>query len=265
MVRVTAAPRRLRGQVSANEAVTDGIRQITLAVRGLDGFSRIRPGAHVTLYLRQAGGRSAARIYSIWRQSPGGAQLAIRVLLHPQGGPGTVWARNAEVGDEIAIGMPASKITLDQRAGYHVFLGDENGAVPLLAMRAGLAPEVAVYGAFQAFDHRFRVPAPSGVAALPWVEQPHPSGRTTFAALDAARALELPPEPAAPTWPARPTCARPSSGTSSRSDAGRARRSRPNHSGQPAGRDSESGAPSGDLRRARKAAQPQASVCCQRR
>ena len=115
------------------------------------------------------------------------------MLLHPQGGPGTVWARNAEVGDEIAIGMPASKITLDQRAGYHVFLGDENGAVPLLAMRAGLAPEVAVYGAFQAFDHRFRVPAPAGVAALPWVEQPHPSGRTTFAALDAARALELPP------------------------------------------------------------------------
>jgi NADPH-dependent ferric siderophore reductase len=175
-----------------NQALTDGIREITLAVRGLDGIPRIRPGAHVTLQLPQAGGRSTARIYSVWRQSPGGAQLAIRVLLHPRGGPGTVWARSAEVGEEITIGAPHSKITLDQRAKYHVFLGDENGAVPLLAMRGGLAPEVAVYGAFQAFDQSFRVPAPAGVAALPWVEQPHPSGRTSFPVLDAARALELP-------------------------------------------------------------------------
>ena len=146
----------------------------------------------MTLYLPQAGGQSAARIYSVWQQSPGGARLAIRVLLHPQGGPGTAWARSAEVGTEVAIGAPRSKITLDQRADYHVFLGDENGAVPLLAMRGGLAPEVAVYGAFQTFDQSFRVPAPAGVAALPWIEQSHPGGRTSFSLLDATRTLELP-------------------------------------------------------------------------
>ena len=192
MVRVTAAQRQLPARVVASHALTDGIREITLAVRGLDSIPRIRPGAHVTLHLPHAGGRTAARIYSVWRQSPGGAQLVIRVLLHPRGGPGTVWAGSAEVGDQVAIGAPRSKITLDQRAEYHVFLGDENGAVPLLAMRGGLAPEVAVYGAFQTFDQSFRVPPPDGVAELPWLEQAHSIGRTAFPVLDAARALELP-------------------------------------------------------------------------
>jgi len=184
----------LLAKISTNHVLTDKIKEITLGVRGLESVARIRAGAHITVHLPQPDGGSAPRIYSIWRQSAGGAQLTIRVLLHPRGGPGTSWARTAQPGDEVAIGPPQSKLTLDQRAGFHVFLGDENGAVPLLAMRGRLAADAAVYGAFQALGRDFRVPAPPGVPELPWLDEPHPamSPPAGFPVLAAARALELP-------------------------------------------------------------------------
>ena len=127
-----ALPTRVRSVTD----VTGHLRQIELTGPGVP-LLRPRPGAHVVVRVPLGDGH-ARRVYSIWSHHPHEATLTLRVARHPAGGPGCDWAWTTAPGDRLTVEPPRSKITLDAAARFHVFAGDETGAVPLLAMRAAL-------------------------------------------------------------------------------------------------------------------------------
>jgi len=102
---------------------------------------RCSPGAHVTVSVPDEA-VTVRRVYSVWDSDPVAA-LRLRIALHDGGGPGCAWVLAARPGDEVTLEPPRSKITIDPRAAYNLFVGDETGAVPLLAMHAAAGMFVA--------------------------------------------------------------------------------------------------------------------------
>ncbi|BBH68678.1 hypothetical protein ACTI_53630 [Actinoplanes sp. OR16] len=141
-----AGRQQLPTRVRAVTVLTPHLREIELAGPGLPRL-RPRPGAHLVLHVPDGDG-VARRVYSIWRLRD--AVLTIRVVLHCTGGPGCTWATTVQPGDRIVVEPPRSKITLDGSAAFHLFIGDETGAVPLPAMRAAVPPAVPTLGLFSA-------------------------------------------------------------------------------------------------------------------
>ncbi|WP_433088886.1 siderophore-interacting protein [Dactylosporangium sp. CA-052675] len=165
----------LPARVRAVRDVTGSMREIDLVGPDVPRL-RVRPGAHLVVRV-PAGDGEARRVYSIWRHDPARSLLSLRIALHDAGGPGCAWAREAGPGDRVTLEPPRTKITLDESAAFHVFAGDETGAVPLLAMRAALhrsAPGRPVIGVFESASEADEVPGLPGVPALPWVHR----GRT---------------------------------------------------------------------------------------
>ncbi len=156
---------------------------------------RCRPGAHLVVHV-PARSAAARRVYSIWRHDPRAASLALRVAVHDAGGPGCDWARAARAGDRITVEPPRSRITLDPAAAFHVFVGEETAAVPLLAMHAALhrasGGRAVVHGVFEAAGPDDEVPGAAGVPALPWVHRGAAPAVASRTLLRAVQELELP-------------------------------------------------------------------------
>ena len=155
---------------------------------------RFRAGAHLVVRV-PAGSGQARRVYSIWRHDPARSLLSLRIALHDAGGPGDTWARTAVPGDRVTLEAPRSKIALDDSAAFHLFAGDETGAVPLLAMRSALhraAGSRPVVGVFEAPGVADEMPGADGVPALPWVHRGRAPAVASRVLLRAVADLELP-------------------------------------------------------------------------
>jgi NADPH-dependent ferric siderophore reductase len=163
------------------------MRQIELTGPGLARL-RCRPGAHLVVRIPDA-----RRVYSIWRHDPASASLSIRIALHDAGGPGCEWAAKAAVDDRISVELPRSKITLAEEAPFHLFAGDETGAVPLLAMRAAVRGAAAVHGVLECAGPQDEAPGLDGTPPLPWVHRGRASAVASKVLLRAVQDLDLPP------------------------------------------------------------------------
>jgi len=173
--------------------VAAGLREIELTGPEVARL-RSRPGAHLVVRV-PAGDGYARRVYSIWTHDPRTSALTIRVALHDADGPGCRWARGVVPGERVTVEPPRSKITIDETASFHVFAGDETGAVPLLAMRAALhrnAAPPSVFGVFEAATAAGEMPGPAGVPPLPWVHRGHAPATASRVLLRAVQGLELP-------------------------------------------------------------------------
>lgn len=176
--------------------VTHHMRQIELVGPDLPRL-RSRAGAHLVVRVPTGGG-CARRVYSIWNHDPRTSSLAIRVALHDADGPGCVWARGVAPGDRITVEQPRSKITIDSTAAFHLFIGDETAAVPLLAMRAAVhraargGTPPPVLGVFEAAGAADEMPGVDGVPTLPWVHRGSTPATASRVLLRAVQALDLP-------------------------------------------------------------------------
>lgn len=108
-----------------------------------------KPGAHLAVEIPAAGGEPVLRTYSVWSHTPSNASLTLRVALHDPGGPGSAWASTVATGDRLRLGTPSNRIALDPSAPYHVFVGEETGAVPLLTMLAALPASADALGVLE--------------------------------------------------------------------------------------------------------------------
>jgi NADPH-dependent ferric siderophore reductase len=187
---------QLATRVRSVADVTDHMREIELLGPGLPRL-RCRPGAHLVVRVPTADGY-ARRVYSVWAFDPQLARLVIRVAIHSGDAPGCVWARTVRAGDLVTVEPPRSKITIDPAAAFHVFAGDETGAVPLLAMRAALhrasggQPPAPVFGVFETAGPGDEMPGADGVPGLPWVHRGRASAVASTVLLRAVQDLELP-------------------------------------------------------------------------
>jgi NADPH-dependent ferric siderophore reductase len=176
--------------------VSAGMREIWL--RGPD-LVRLRcaPGSHVVVQVPTASG-IARRVYSVWSWSPQNALIILRVAVHGREAPGCAWALAVKPGDRVNIEPPRTKISLDSTAAFHLFVGDETGAVPLLAMHAALyrrddqSRPSPVFGVFESTAAAEEVPGAPDVPPLPWVHRGSASAVASPVLLKTVRALELP-------------------------------------------------------------------------
>ncbi|WP_433041652.1 siderophore-interacting protein [Dactylosporangium sp. CS-033363] len=185
---MTYPRRHFLTRVEGVHDVAAGMRQVDLVGPEVPRL-RFRPGAHVVVRVPSDTGE-ARRVYSIWSHEPRHSRLSLRIALHDAGGPGCVWARETRANDRVTLEAPRSKITLDETAAFHLFAGDETGAVPLLAMRAALPKAATVVGVFEAAGAAQEMPAEE---PLPWVHRGRASAVGSRVLLRAVKDLELPP------------------------------------------------------------------------
>ncbi|MFG1921612.1 siderophore-interacting protein [Cryptosporangium sp. NPDC048952] len=116
------------------------------------------------------------RTYSIWTLSE--STLVLRGFSHADG-PGSEWMASAAPGTRVALTSPKGVFVVDADAPWHLFVGDDTGAVPLLAMRSSLPSSASVHGIVVSRERM----SPD----LPWV--------SSGSLLDAVRSLDLPSTP----------------------------------------------------------------------
>lgn len=194
ITRLAAATGRLlttRARVKSATMVSASMREITLAAAEFASWD-CEPGCCVRLALGTFG-VNTQRSYSVWRHDPGTDLLVLRAHLAADG-PGTRWAASACPGDSVFLRGPRRRLTVDHSARWHLFAGDETGAVPLLRMRGSLPGGAGAFGVLEATDTAHRVPA-TGTSALQWVDRGTASAVASAVLLGAVRDLRLPAGP----------------------------------------------------------------------
>jgi NADPH-dependent ferric siderophore reductase len=172
--------------------VTPGLREIRLRGPAF-GVVTSKPAAHVPVEIAVDGGH-VLRTYSVWAHDRATASLTLRVVAHDPGGPGSRWAAGVSVGTRLRIGLPRNRITLDPAARYHVFVGEETAAIPLLTMLAALPPTTETFGVLETTGPADELSIPDG-RAITWVHRGRASAVNSPVLLRAVRALDLPAGP----------------------------------------------------------------------
>jgi NADPH-dependent ferric siderophore reductase len=124
-------------EVVESGPLTPSMHRLTLVAPGLDGL-RYRPGQDLMLRVPRPDGPELNRRYTIRRHQPVRSSVTLDVSLHGRG-PGTAWVTGASVGSRIQAIGPRGNITVDPRADWHLFVGDETGLPGSLAMIESLS------------------------------------------------------------------------------------------------------------------------------
>jgi NADPH-dependent ferric siderophore reductase len=125
-------------EVTGSELLSPSFRRLVLTAPGLEGL-RHQPGQDLMLRVPLGGDRVVNRRYTIRSFDPARREVTIDVSVHGAG-PGTDWISAARAGDRIDAIGPRGKITLRQRADWHLFVADETGLPGVLAMIEALPP-----------------------------------------------------------------------------------------------------------------------------
>jgi NADPH-dependent ferric siderophore reductase len=173
----------VRATVAGVEPITPRMRRIRVtgeSLRGLDWT----PGQHVRVRVDEVRLRS----YSVWDYTDG-EHLDLCVFDHPGAGPGARWSRQVRAGQPVAFTRPQGRLTLRDRAAYHLFVGDETACVAVGAMLRALPAGTPAHGIIEIDSPDDRWPL-SRTGQLQWIHRNEP-GRI----IAALRALDLPAEP----------------------------------------------------------------------
>lgn len=113
---------------------------VHLTLSGLPTDLKVTPGQDLMLAVPVEGGDgSFRRRYSVRRVDA--THRSIDLWIHTAaGGPGTRWATEAPLGSTIEAIGPRGKITLDEMADWHLFVGDLSFASAAFAMAEAIEP-----------------------------------------------------------------------------------------------------------------------------
>lgn len=131
--RVRHELRRRRLQVQRVEAISPGMRRITLGGAEIEGFVSASFDDHVKVFFELPGGQAAARDYTPRAHDAAAGSLVIEFSLHGDG-PAAGWAAQAEVGQWLTIGGPRGSFIVPTDFDWHLLAGDET-ALPAIARR----------------------------------------------------------------------------------------------------------------------------------
>lgn len=184
----------LDARITEVHDVTPEMREIQLRGPALARLSS-KPGAHLPVEIPVDGQAPELRTYSVWSHTLSDASLTLRIALHHPGGPGSRWASTAKPGQRVRLGTPRNRILLDPRARYHVFIGEETGAVPLLTMLAALPAEAESFGVLETTRPEAELSVPTSSRTLRWVHRGRAPAAGSLVLVRAIRELVLPPQP----------------------------------------------------------------------
>lgn len=180
-------------RVAAQRVINPLLREILLRGPALRVVNA-KPGAHLPVEVPLDSGGTVLRTYSVWAHDWATSSLRLRVVDHRPGGPGSRWAASAPVGQRLRIGLPRNRISLEPTAPYHVFVGEETGAVPLLNLLAGLPPSARTLGVLETVDRTTELSVPDD-AGIGWVHRGTASPVNSRVLGQAVRRLDLPERP----------------------------------------------------------------------
>lgn len=121
-------PRTITLEVVAVSEITSNMRRIVLGGEELRGFHHL-PGQDLMLSLPTGTGFAVNRRYSIRHFEPSSLTLELNAVRHGSG-PGSRWLESAAAGQLLAnVVAPRGKITVNEAAPWHLFIGDET-AIP---------------------------------------------------------------------------------------------------------------------------------------
>lgn len=160
--------------VLRQQDVTPNMRRITLGGPGYQGFPADQEGAYIKLFIESERG-SGVRTYTVRKQRHEQGEIDVDFVLHGDHGLAAHWATNVRPGEEIKVGGPGPRKTLDPTADWFFVVGDMT-ALPAISVNLELLPAdaqgVAVLEIIDEAD-RQSLQAPAGLD-IQWVVNPHP-------------------------------------------------------------------------------------------
>ena len=184
------APRRRKPPRHATVTTVTKIapRLVSVLVTGdeLDGFTDAAPTSHLKLFLPPAGAeqlllpeqgpdgaqvwnhdeslRPVIRTHTPRRYDPATKTLEIQVVLHGVG-PASEWAERVQPGDQVAVGGPGGRFTLDASVERWWLAADES-AIPAVGTLLDVLPETAsaeVHIEVEDADDEIKLPSAAAV------------------------------------------------------------------------------------------------------
>ncbi len=188
-------PRQMSLEVVMVEEATPSVRRIVFAGEALRGFV-YAPGQDVMLSLGAAANGAVKRRYSIRRVNAAAATLEINVVVSGSG-PGATWANRVQAGDIVAeVVAPRGKITVDARAPWHLFVGDDTAVPAMLNMTESLPQGAPAWQIFEVDSKADEVPVESRPeGSVSWL---HRRGRSPGYGAGLLQALARFPIPSGP-------------------------------------------------------------------
>lgn len=145
-------------EVCQVERVTSRLTRVTLSGDALDGFVSLGFDDHVKLFFPDPvtgvlatptmgkegaiwadGMRPVMRDYTPHHFDPTARTLQIDFALHRPGGPATLWAEQAQVGQQLGVGGPKGSLVVPMGFDWHLLVGDDT-ALPAIARRLAELP-----------------------------------------------------------------------------------------------------------------------------
>lgn len=139
----TAPPRRIERirheivrrdlEVTHVDRLSSGFARITLRGDSLDGFRSDSFDDHVKVFFGQGDGEPARRDYTPRSFSRERRELTLEFAMHGVG-PGAEWARQATVGQRLAVAGPRGSMVIPMDYDWHLLIGDAS-ALPAVHRR----------------------------------------------------------------------------------------------------------------------------------
>ncbi|HEX7759819.1 MAG TPA: siderophore-interacting protein [Caulobacteraceae bacterium] len=175
--------------------VTPRMRRVRFVGENLDAFVW-RPGQDLVLTIPTPRGE-ARRHYTVRAFDRREQLIDIDFALHGAqigDSPATRWARAAKLGDTLTAQGPRGRTVVNDRADWHLFVGDETGLPAILAMLESLRPGARAMAILEVRDEAERQ-APAAVADIDiqWFHRGGPAVASSRALIDRLGLFAPPP------------------------------------------------------------------------
>ena len=118
--------------------LTPNMCRVTLGGAGLNDFPVDQESAYIKLMFPQGeDARPLVRTYTVSVQRDD--EIDVDFALHEAEGPASMWARNAQVGDQILVGGPGPKKLINNDADWFLLVGDMT-ALPAITVNLAQLP-----------------------------------------------------------------------------------------------------------------------------
>lgn len=139
-------PRSL--EVLRKKSVTPHMLRVTLGGPGLEGFPADSDGGYIKLRLAEPDsedGKPLVRTYTVRHYDAKAQEMDVDFVVHDSDGPAVSWAQNCKPGDEIKVGGPGPKKSLDPSADWFLVVGDMSALPAISANIERMQPDAKGY------------------------------------------------------------------------------------------------------------------------
>jgi len=190
-------PRTL--QVKRKELITPHMLRVTLGGPGLDEFPKNSDGGYIKLRLSEPdveNGKPLVRTYTVRHFNDESRELDVDFVIHESDGPAVNWAQSCKPGDEIKVGGPGARKSLDFTADWFLLAGDMSALPAISANIERMEPSAKGYALLEIIhvDDQQELNFPPNIQ-VEWIVNSDPE-RENSILLDRVRALQwLPGRP----------------------------------------------------------------------